>query len=72
MVCRKSLLRCNCHARPTTAEKAKTQVKGRDGRTRTVTRNTGNRVDGNGRAWCKCGCLVRGGQCSNITCSTRK
>lgn len=70
--CRKSLLACPGHTRAKgTAEKAKVQVQDKNGRTRTVTKNTGNTIR-DGITWCGCGCRVISGRCTNATCSTNK
>lgn len=59
MVCRKSLLRCDCWTSGT--EKTK-PAKGR----------TQNRVK-NGIEWCgKCSCRVIDGRCTNAQCSQNK
>ncbi|HEY8590204.1 MAG TPA: hypothetical protein VIL55_11695 [Naasia sp.] len=74
MGCRKSLLRCDCWSNPTKPVKETTKVKGKDGRERTVTRNSKTvTVDARGIEWCaRCRCRVMNGTCSNVTCSTRK
>lgn len=74
MHCKKSLLACGgrCWDKSGEPEKAKTKVKGKDGRTRTVTKKTGNTIK-NGFTWCgSCSCRVNNGTCSNVTCSTRR
>lgn len=70
--CKKSLLSCAGHyADRGTAEKARVQVTDSRGKTRTVTKNTGNTVRA-GITWCgTCSCRVMNGTCSNVTCSTR-
>ena len=73
MHCRKPLLRCGgrCWDTEGEPEKEKARVKGKDGRTRTVTRNTG-RMLRRGVLWCSCGCRVIDDRCTNVTCSTRR
>ena len=57
-LCRKSELRCNCNK------------SGRDVAAGQKTK-AGATVKNNG--WCsKCGCYVRDGRCSNVTCSTNR
>jgi hypothetical protein len=69
MLCRKSLFRCRCYESGGIAEKTTAQVKDKNGRTRTVTRNTGNTVR-NGNTWCgTCSCRVLDGRCTNVQCS---
>ncbi len=74
MQCRKSLLSCECHSNPTKPVKETVKIRDKRGRERTVTRNSKSvTVDGRGIEWCtSCRCRVMGGQCSNVTCSTRK
>lgn len=74
MQCRKSLLRCACHSNPTKPVREKAKVTDKNGRTRTVTRNSKTvSVDGRGIEWCtKCSCRVLNNQCTNATCSTRR
>ena len=72
MGCNKSLFRCRCHSGGGTPEKEQVKVKGKDGRTRSVTRNTGNTVNG-GVTWCgRCSCRVLNGRCTNVTCSSHR
>ena len=62
MVCRKSMLSCRCHSgagRPTRHKRSDKSAK--------------TNVDARGNEWCRaCNCLVRGGKCVNVTCSTNK
>lgn len=69
--CKKSLLTCPGHY-ATTGEKIKEKVKveGKDGRTRTVTRNTGHTVR-DGIVWCGiCSCRRINDRCTNAGCSS--
>lgn len=70
--CKKSLLACPGHyADKGTPEKTKVKIEDKNGRTRTVTKNTGNTIR-NGITWCACGCRRVGGRCTNFTCSTNR
>lgn len=61
--CKKNLIFCECNLTIRNGKPTR-RVPGGE-RTRNFRRN--------GQLWCKvCGCLVRDGQCSNGTCSTRK
>jgi hypothetical protein len=72
-ICRKRYGTCAHTATKTTAVKAKVQVTDKNGKKRTVTKNTGVNVDARGIQWCgTCNCRVMNNQCTNITCSTRK
>lgn len=72
--CKKSLLRCSCWTKDTKPIREKAKVTDRNGRARTVTRNSKTaRVDARGNEWCTaCSCLVTDGVCANVTCSTRR
>lgn len=63
-VCRKSSFRCNCRSASTTVvDRRKKADKG----------GVPRRQDKSGNQWCsRCTCLVRGGKCANVTCSTNK
>ena len=69
--CKKSLLACPGHRDGGVKEKEKVKVEGKDGRTRTVTRNTGN-VIRDGITWCACGCRRINDRCTNAGCSTNQ
>ena len=57
MVCRKSLLRCNCH-------------NGSDS-TPTSRRRQENTTTAKGVTWCgRCNCRVMNGKCTNARCSS--
>lgn len=70
--CKKSLLACPGHTRGKgTPVKEKVKVEDKNGRPRTVTRNTGQTERG-GITWCSCSCRVINGRCTNATCSTNR
>lgn len=69
--CKKSLLACDGHRDGGVKEKEKVRVEGKDGRTRTVTRNTGNTIR-DGIVWCACGNRRIDDRCMNATCSSNR
>lgn len=72
--CGKSKLACTCNTNSRRPIKEKVKVTNSRGHQQTVTRNSKTAtVDARGNNWCSaCSCLISGGRCSNVTCSTRR